>query len=107
MNIAGDAHPFLFDDALFMQACELFPYALMNEVPADPEGARDDHRRGPHPGPNRDSHVVVGWAIVDVKSKDEAIELSRRFWQIVGDGQGTIQRIFDPGETPQAEGSPS
>ena len=31
--------------------------------------------------------AVVGWAIVEVKSKEEAIELSKRFWQIVGDGQ--------------------
>jgi hypothetical protein len=44
--------------------------------------------------------AVVGWAIVEVGSKDEAIELSKRFWQIVGDGQGTIQRIFDAGEMP-------
>ncbi len=44
--------------------------------------------------------AVVGWAIVEVGSKDEAIELSKRFWQIVGDGTGTIQRIYDPGETP-------
>ena len=46
--------------------------------------------------------AVVGWAIVEVGSKEEAIELSRRFWQIVGDGEGTIQRIYDPGEMPQA-----
>lgn len=44
--------------------------------------------------------AVVGWAIVEVGSKDEAIELSKRFWAIVGDGQGTIQRIFEPGEMP-------
>jgi hypothetical protein len=42
--------------------------------------------------------AVVGWAIVEVASKDEAIELSKKFWRIVGDGQGTIQRIYDPGE---------
>jgi hypothetical protein len=51
--------------------------------------------------------AVIGWAIVEVKSKDEAIELSKRFWQIVGDGEGTIQRIFEPGESPQSEGSTS
>ena len=44
--------------------------------------------------------AVVGWAIVDVKSKEEAIELSKRFWGIVGDGEGTIQRVYDPGEVP-------
>lgn len=42
--------------------------------------------------------AVVGWAIVDVASKDEAIEYSKRFWRIVGDGVGFIQRIHDPNE---------
>lgn len=46
--------------------------------------------------------AVVGWAIVEVGSQDEAIELSRQFWAIAGDGTGTIQRIFDPGEWPGA-----
>jgi len=46
--------------------------------------------------------AVVGWAIVEVGSKKEAIELSKKFWKIVGDGEGTIQRIYDPGEQPQA-----
>jgi hypothetical protein len=45
--------------------------------------------------------AVVGWAIVEVASKDEAIDLSKRFWAIVGDGEGTIQRIYDPNEVPQ------
>jgi len=44
--------------------------------------------------------AVVGWAIVEVASKEEAIELSKRFWQIVGDGEGTIQRVYDPDEAP-------
>jgi hypothetical protein len=48
--------------------------------------------------------AVVGWAIVDVKSRDEAIELSKRFWGIVGDGEGTIQRVYDPGEMPASQG---
>jgi hypothetical protein len=42
--------------------------------------------------------AVVGWAIVKVNSKEEAIELSKRFWRLVGDGTGVIQRIFEPGE---------
>ena len=44
--------------------------------------------------------AIVGWAIVEVGSKDEAIELSKRFWAIAGDGSGVVQRIFDPGEGP-------
>ena len=44
--------------------------------------------------------AVVGWALVKVDSKEEAIELSRRFWQIAGDGSGVIQRVYEPGESP-------
>jgi hypothetical protein len=46
--------------------------------------------------------AVVGWALVDVKTKDEAIELSKRFWRLVGDGTGIIQRVYDPGQVPGA-----
>ncbi|WP_207401037.1 YciI family protein [Actinomadura roseirufa] len=42
--------------------------------------------------------AVVGFALVEVRSKEEAIELSRRFWSIVGDGEGVIQQVFGPGD---------
>ena len=45
--------------------------------------------------------AVVGWAIVNVGSREEAIEYSKRFWALVGDGSGTLQRIYDPGEMPE------
>ena len=32
--------------------------------------------------------AVVGFALVEAKSKEEAIEFSKRFWQVVGDGEG-------------------
>jgi hypothetical protein len=38
--------------------------------------------------------AVVGFALVEAKSKEEAIELSKRFWQVVGDGQGEIYEVF-------------
>jgi len=44
--------------------------------------------------------AVVGWAIVNVENEEQAVELSRRFYEIVGEGSGTIQRIFEPGEMP-------
>jgi hypothetical protein len=49
--------------------------------------------------------AVVGWAIVEVGSREEVIELSRRFWQFAGEGSGTIQRIYDPSEFPAAVGA--
>ena len=40
--------------------------------------------------------VIVSFALVDVRSHDEAIELARRFWKIVGDGDGDIRQVFGP-----------
>jgi hypothetical protein len=40
--------------------------------------------------------VVVGFALIETRSKEEAIELSKRFWQIVGDGEGEIRQVFGP-----------
>ena len=30
------------------------------------------------------------------RSKEEAIELSRRFWKIAGNGSGRLQQVFGP-----------
>ena len=70
----------------------------------DPNVTRIVHKQGSFTltdGPFTEAkELVVGWALVDVKTKDEAIELSKRFWRLVGDGTGIIQRVFDPGEMP-------
>jgi hypothetical protein len=48
-------------------------------------------------GPYAESkETIVSFALLDVRSKDEAIELSRRFWQIVGEGEGDIRQVFGP-----------
>ncbi|HEX4705386.1 MAG TPA: YciI family protein [Pseudonocardiaceae bacterium] len=39
--------------------------------------------------------VIVSFALVEVRTKEEAIELSRRFWAIVGDGEGDIRQVFE------------
>lgn len=77
----------------------------------DPRTTRIEHRAGQFTvtdGPYSEAkEAVVGWAIVNAASKEEAIELSKRFWAIVGDGTGTIQQIYDPGEMPpQFTGEP-
>jgi hypothetical protein len=68
----------------------------------DPHVTRIDHHAGNFTltdGPFTEAkEAVVGWAIVKVNSKEEAIELSKRFWRLVGDGTGIIQRIYEPGE---------
>ncbi len=43
---------------------------------------------------------IVGFALIEAKSKDEAVEYSRRFWGVVGDGEGKIYQVFGPGDRP-------
>jgi hypothetical protein len=38
--------------------------------------------------------AVAGFALIEVRSKEEAIELARRFRNIVGDGESVIQQVF-------------
>lgn len=38
--------------------------------------------------------VVIGWAIIDVKSKEEAIEFSKRFMKIAGDGDCELRQVM-------------
>ena len=40
--------------------------------------------------------AVAGFALVEVRSREEAIELTRRFRRIVGDGESVIQEVFGP-----------
>ena len=40
--------------------------------------------------------TIVSFALIDVRSKEEAIELSRRFWAIVKDGEGDLRQVFGP-----------
>lgn len=39
--------------------------------------------------------VMGGWVIVNVNSKEEAIEIARRFMSIAGDGEGEIRQLTD------------
>lgn len=39
---------------------------------------------------------VGGFALVEVRSKEEAIEIGRRFLKITGDGESVIQQVFGP-----------
>jgi len=48
-------------------------------------------------GPFAESkEVIVSFALIEVRTKDEAVELARRFWRIVGDGEGDIRQVFGP-----------
>ncbi|MDX2090744.1 MAG: YciI family protein [Kofleriaceae bacterium] len=52
---------------------------------------------GPFP---ETKELIVGYAIVQVKSKEEAVELSRRFMAVAGDGLGQLQIMYGSHETP-------
>jgi hypothetical protein len=39
--------------------------------------------------------LIAGWAIIQVNSREEALEASRRFYKVVGDGEGEIRQIMD------------
>ena len=52
-------------------------------------------------GPFTESKELIdGFAVVNVKSKEEAIAVAREFMDIAGDGEGEILQIFDPGSIP-------
>jgi len=40
--------------------------------------------------------AIVSFALIEARSKEEAIELSKRFWKIAGDGEGDIHEVFGP-----------
>jgi hypothetical protein len=44
--------------------------------------------------------LIDGFALIDVKGKEEAIAVATEFMQIAGDGTGEILRVFDPGLPP-------
>ncbi len=40
---------------------------------------------------------IISYALINAQSKEEAIEYSKRFWKLAGDGQGDIYQVFPPG----------
>jgi hypothetical protein len=41
--------------------------------------------------------LIGGFALVEAKSKDEAIEMTRRFLKVAGDGETELYQIMEPG----------
>jgi hypothetical protein len=41
--------------------------------------------------------VIAGFAMIEAKSKEEAIESCRRFLEIAGDGESELRQIMEPG----------
>ena len=40
--------------------------------------------------------AILSFALVDVRSREEAVELARRFWQVARTGEGAIQQVYGP-----------
>ncbi|MFC5825300.1 YciI family protein [Nonomuraea insulae] len=38
--------------------------------------------------------MAGGFALIEVRSHEEAIEVARRFFKIIGDGEGRMQQIY-------------
>ena len=48
-------------------------------------------------GPFTESkETILSFALVEVRSKEEAIELAKHFWEIVGNGEGAIRQVYGP-----------
>jgi hypothetical protein len=41
--------------------------------------------------------LVGGWALMECRDKDEAVEWTKRFLTIAGDGESTIREVYGPG----------
>jgi hypothetical protein len=52
---------------------------------------------GPFP---ETKELIVGYAIVQTRTRDEAVEISRRFMAIAGDGEGEIRQLVGPQDEP-------
>ena len=47
-------------------------------------------------GPFTESkELIAGFALLQVKSKEEAIELTRRFLRLAGDGEAELRQVFE------------
>lgn len=52
---------------------------------------------GPFP---ETKELVVGYAIVQVRDRAEAVEQARRFMAIAGDGEGEVRQLVGPADEP-------
>lgn len=54
---------------------------------------------GPFP---ETKELIDGFALIQAKSKEEALEHAKRFMSIAGDGEGEILQVFDAADFPSA-----
>jgi hypothetical protein len=42
--------------------------------------------------------LIAGFALVQAKSKEAAIELARRFLKVAGDGETEVRQVYEPSD---------
>jgi hypothetical protein len=42
--------------------------------------------------------IIGGFAIIEVKSKEEAVEQTKRFLKVAGDGESEIRQLYEEGD---------
>jgi hypothetical protein len=48
-------------------------------------------------GPYAESkETIVSFALIEARTREELLELAKRFWRIVGDGEGDMRQVFGP-----------
>lgn len=52
---------------------------------------------GPH---TEAKELVGGWALMEVRDREEAVRWAQRFLAITGDGESRLRRVFGPGDLP-------
>ncbi|HEY2791475.1 MAG TPA: YciI family protein [Micromonosporaceae bacterium] len=101
-SLADSAEP---DDALFVEMGKFIQEMsaagiLLSTGGLEPGGRRIVSEGGEITvldGPFAESkEAVVGFALVEVDSLEQVVELGRRFRRIVGDGTSVIQQVFGP-----------
>ena len=61
---------------------------------------RDGEKYSVTDGPFTEAkELVAGFALIQAASKEEAIELTRRFLQVAGSGECEIRQLFEPGDS--------
>ncbi len=40
--------------------------------------------------------AILSFALIEVRSREEAVELSKRFWRIAGNGEGAMRQVYGP-----------
>ncbi len=64
---------------------------------------RSDGKLSVTDGPFTESKVIGGFAILQANSKEEAIEMTKNFLQIAGDGECELRQVYEAGQNTCAD----